>query len=305
MSAARADEAFWSTGLIGILVLVAAVILLAFTGRYPSAIFDFVLGMDRWVLRVAAYVGLMTDEYPPFRLDMGGRDPGSTLTFPAEGPGGLAKTVTLDKPGPETAGFEATEPARTAPQPGMTGPTAAAAAPPGPPASRWTTGRTVLLVIGALLVVTALGLFAAGCGALWLDTQRDDGYLTSETNTFFTAGYAMVGDDVRIETGGLVTDWPENVLGDVRVRATSTDPDTPLFVGIARSSAVDRYLSGVAYSRQPSFPGDQARGRPPSSSAGCPTCPPATPTSGSPASPASARSPSSGRWKAAPGRSWR
>jgi hypothetical protein len=63
-------------GLIGLLVLIAA-IALVFTGHYPQGLFDVIMGLNRWVYRVWAYAGLMRDEYPPFRLDTGGYEPGA------------------------------------------------------------------------------------------------------------------------------------------------------------------------------------------------------------------------------------
>jgi hypothetical protein len=40
-----------------------------FSGRYPKSLFDYVVGVGRWGLRVQAYaVLLVTDQYPPFSL---------------------------------------------------------------------------------------------------------------------------------------------------------------------------------------------------------------------------------------------
>jgi hypothetical protein len=73
-ASASDDWSGGSPGLIPVLVVIAAVTLL-FVGRYPRGLFDLVIGLNRWVYRVIPYVALMTDRYPPFRLDQGPLEP--------------------------------------------------------------------------------------------------------------------------------------------------------------------------------------------------------------------------------------
>ena len=75
------------SGLITIFVLIAAIAVL-FTGRYPRGIFDLVIGLNRWVFRVLTYVLLLRDEYPPFRLDMGGDETTGAVNMLAPFPPG-------------------------------------------------------------------------------------------------------------------------------------------------------------------------------------------------------------------------
>ena len=191
-------------GLVTLLALIAAVVLL-FTGGYPRGIFDFVMGMNRWAFRVAAYATLMTDDYPPFRLDTGGDD---------------------------------------GPEPAAEGP----AAPAPPSASGWTTGRVVGLVVAILLLLTGLGASAGGGTLLWADTTQRDaaGYLSTNVESYSVSGYALRYDvdAVLRQDAGFLADW----LGTVRVRVTRSDTG-PLFVGIARTDDVNRYLNDVPHVR--------------------------------------------------------
>ena len=101
-------------------------------GPLPQQLFDLVLGLNRWVLRVAGYAGLMTDRYPPFSLDQGGHeDQGAARILPPA-------------PAPAPAGAQEIPPIRS---------------------SAWTGGRVVSLV-SSLLVMVAAGLGVPGAALL-------------------------------------------------------------------------------------------------------------------------------------------
>jgi len=56
----------WLYGIATGVVTFVAFWVILFTGRYPKGLFDFVVGQLRWQTRVAAYLGFLRDEYPPF-----------------------------------------------------------------------------------------------------------------------------------------------------------------------------------------------------------------------------------------------
>ena len=213
---------WYEGGLILVLVLFAGIALL-FIAQYPRGIFDVVLGLDRWVARVVAYAGLMTDAYPPFRLDQGGNDPAGAAAVAVEAPR-----------------FEAM-PAPGGPPPSTQ---TAAAQPVGAP--RGGAARVVLIVVGVITALLALALLAGGTALVVVDqTQRDDdGFLMSPSEDFSTARYAIVSESADVDFGGSES-AARAILGDVRIRSES---DRDVFVGMARDADVEEYLNGVEHS---------------------------------------------------------
>ncbi len=189
-----ATNGSWTSGgLIGLLVLLVGIALL-FTGRYPRGLFDLLIGMHRWVLRVGAYTALMTDDYPPFRLDLGGSEP----------------------PAPAAAAQSAV-------------PVTAPGAHP-----TWSTGRIVTVVIGSVLLLGGIGAAIGGSAVLAADREGRDaaGFLNTPTQTFTGNGYALVFDPLELSNAATSQNVGA-LVGDVRIHATAPGAGVFLGIGPA------------------------------------------------------------------------
>src|SRR4051794_25181475 len=148
----------------------------------------------------------------------------------------------------------------TAPVPRSSGPPARAAVPaapaviwrcpmtaipqPGfvpPPASRWSAGKIVALILGILLLLPGLGLLLGGGVLLWADrgSRNADGFLVSASDSFSTPGYALSSENVDLATGA---DWlpVSAAVGKVQVRVTGAG-GSDVFIGIAPVSDATAY----------------------------------------------------------------
>jgi hypothetical protein len=125
----------------------------------------------------------MVDQYPPFRLDMGGDDPGTT------------KLHEPLPPGP----------------------------PHREPELRMSAGRTVALILGIVVTLASVVGLTVGGTLAWLDQGRRDaaGFVTSDQVTLSTTGYALTSERLTIDAGG--TTLPHRWFGDARVRVAATD----------------------------------------------------------------------------------
>jgi hypothetical protein len=171
-------------GLIGLLVLVAAVVLLV-RGTYPESIFDLLLGLNRWVLRVVAYAAVMTPEYPPFRVDPGASDPaGAIIDLPSTG------TAT-------TTGHRS---------------------------ASWSVRRIMAIALASITGLAGIAAIAAGATGIVFDqTQRNQtGYLTSAAAPYLTGTYALESESYYVT--GARGFAARELLGTIRIRAQSSRP---------------------------------------------------------------------------------
>jgi hypothetical protein len=110
-------------------------------------------------------------------------------------------------------------------------------------------GRIAVLVAGSIATLLALAALAGGAALLAINhTERDSaGFFTTAGEAYGTDSHAIVSEDLDVGTDG--PDWlfQQGRLATVRLRGSSQDPEREVFIGIAPTAQVRKYLAGTSH----------------------------------------------------------
>jgi hypothetical protein len=109
-------------------------------------------------------------------------------------------------------------------------------------------GRIILMVFGILIVITSFGLLISGgiITALQNNFRDANGFYSTNRIEVESKSTAIVTEPAEINTDGV---WIRtHNLATLKIEATNIQPDKPVFIGIARTSAITDYLEGISYS---------------------------------------------------------
>jgi len=107
--------------------------------------------------------------------------------------------------------------------------------------------RIALIVTGVIAGLAAAGLLAIGGVALWGDSEKDgDGYLSTDSHRFAASSHALASESLDVDLDGAEWLMDSDDFGQLRLDVEPRS-DEPVFVGIARTDRVARYLGGVAH----------------------------------------------------------
>jgi len=108
--------------------------------------------------------------------------------------------------------------------------------------------RTAAIAVASVMAALSLAAGALGAVSLWGDSQRDDqGYFSTAAHRYTAASSALTSEEIRVDAD--VPGWvggDDGIFGDLRMRVASRDGGK-VFVGVARTADVERYLAGASH----------------------------------------------------------
>jgi hypothetical protein len=115
------------------------------------------------------------------------------------------------------------------------------------PGRRLGGGQIAAFITAGVIAVISVGLIGLGAIALWGDSEKDaHGYVSTGYEQYTSSTRAITTQNLDADLDGLGEIADQGALGSIRLKAAPT-MDAPVFVGIARTDDVTRYLKGTSH----------------------------------------------------------